>query len=1277
MRLALLAVLAVAGAARAQFERMAALHETVVSAHSAGGDVGLFTYDHDPGAWLDNLAFGKLRAGVRAGDQTLWLADAVDRTVRNSPGGEGVEARGTLHGREVLLEALPTAAGRDTAAWEGSALFKLSCPGQAPVIRFGSVGRVRIHGFRPEKTFRPEYLLKPDVLPPEAAANEVTVAGDVATIATPGLPTVVVRCSAPLASDGIWLTASAPAGPLWLHVAFAASADRARELVDREPTAVERECRERFAALVAASSIETPDPALNDAYRAALVNLEYTWRRPYGWIESVHHWGTFWTMQHTLAADWIGQADRSKECLLAHAERLMPSGQVPDLDPSGRARVDFGGWNQFWCWSVGHLWGQSGDRDFLERVDGPLKRVVEQTFAAHDPDGNGLLGFGQQIGNQEDYITTPCDGTSPTIAGLEMLRLRAEVALELGRLDEAAELEAQAARVLAALRRELYRPDLGRFIFYRDPLGVEHLEGQYHTYIWPVIFGVLDGPEAYLSMMHVADTLTGDEGQIYCSNNFPRHVRATVGSQDGAQQQPWATLGWAAVGDAERAVKPLQWIARWVTNEVNQGSWPEVAESHPSYFSPPAGVFVSATIEGLFGLKMDRPNNRLTVSPCLPAEWKRARIVTPEVVMTVTQEERRRVIRVRCAEPRSIYLNTMLPSAMMLTLTANGRAYPRPPFGAVDRSSTWWESAEPIREATLVLTWEPIGDRVRVSSRYGRLTVETQDIAQGALLDPRNAMQLAPIDLGTRRILISAAPAGELSRDYGAAGRRCAGDVRLFQHLGLFALEVPPQWLPINASELLERPGAQPWRGIVTRSGTDWRLAVYNDQTTADQELNLGRLRLGPIERLGPRRRMPGSRAIDRTNQPPLDVALRAPDLARLGPGRTEYAVGEDDVELRGAVDLSPIFSADPALRALALARCRPVPLPEETLLDDDGWRSWRFWSALGHQPWASLRPPLEGLEADPIEPPAAPGLRFANPRGKLAVVSRHLDRPSVRIPLSGRASRVYLLVVPLLDNVNVYAPVADVTVKCGDGTYFRRRLHFPGDLDWWGPKHILGDFATVDTDWCDSLRFEAPQAVMNILEVDLGGWRPVESVTVEAVGAYPCLGLAGVTLFGSPDPGVELPEGARAYLRYLPVQVFGFDQPSLDGWEIEGTAWGIGDPATDPWQRRGASRWFADSLAHGEPATGVLRSPPFEVTGGRLEFTANGHGAGCWFALADAATGQELRRAGAPGATGAFGTVTWDVAELRGRRVRFVATDAETAPAYAWIAFDALVMLP
>jgi hypothetical protein len=272
---------------------------------------------------------------------------------------------------------------------------------------------------------------------------------------------------------------------------------------------------------------------------------------------------------------------------------------------------------------------------------------------------------------------------------------------------------------------------------------------------------------------------------------------------------------------------------------------------------------------------------------------------------------------------------------------------------------------------------------------------------------------------------------------------------------------------------------------------------------------------------------------------------------------------------------------------------------------------------------------------------------------------------------------KVYILLLPLLDNHDVHSPVARVRADCEDGVTVARTLYFPGDLDWWCPREVVGDFATADSGWTRSIGVPTPSGVFDVIELDLGAVREVRRLVVEAVGALPAIGVVAVSGLGPLDASL-LPEDVRPPTALRdPVVVADFEDGTLGKWQAEGDAWAVGGSRGDRWGRQGQGECFADSLANGEERVGVLRSPPFRVTLPALSFLANGWGSGNYFALVDAATGRTLRRAPAPDRTGRFVQVRWDVADLEGTEVVFEAVDAKSKPAWAWIAFDRVMLSP
>jgi putative heme-binding domain-containing protein len=167
---------------------------------------------------------------------------------------------------------------------------------------------------------------------------------------------------------------------------------------------------------------------------------------------------------------------------------------------------------------------------------------------------------------------------------------------------------------------------------------------------------------------------------------------------------------------------------------------------------------------------------------------------------------------------------------------------------------------------------------------------------------------------------------------------------------------------------------------------------------------------------------------------------------------------------------------------------------------------------------------------------------------------------------------------------------------------------------------------------------------------------------------------LAGI-LEALDSRGAEPPAALREWAASLvPVLLAG----KSAAWSFEpGAAVG-----KNPWaiQERhcadGQAAQVMSSIVGGEALTGTLRSAPFAAPE-KLRFYLCGHdgfpgkpaGGKNFVRLVDATDGRVFREA-APPRNDVAQRIEWDLSGLRGRSVRFEATDGDNARAYAWLAF-------
>jgi hypothetical protein len=210
------------------------------------------------------------------------------------------------------------------------------------------------------------------------------------------------------------------------------------------------------------------------------------------------------------------------------------------------------------------------------------------------------------------------------------------------------------------------------------------------------------------------------------------------------------------------------------------------------------------------------------------------------------------------------------------------------------------------------------------------------------------------------------------------------------------------------------------------------------------------------------------------------------------------------------------------------------------------------------HPPWWNAKSPLEALSGhDRLAMPGLAGVPFAIDDGRLVPIGL-ATRQRLELPLwpgspSGRVAKVICLVVPFLDNHDMFSVVGRASLLGGGAVLASAELHFPGDFDWWYPPQAVGEFATAATDrdgglpllpalgrhadWPEArppafpsprVWSRAPALVTSgavVCAVEMVPPRPIaaESFVFEAIGELPAFGVLAATAL-TVEPGSSAP---------------------------------------------------------------------------------------------------------------------------------------------------------
>lgn len=1142
-----------------QDERASAWGQSMVFMRQAYPNMALMTYDNIVHRGSEHVVLAKLVVGVGNESPTwlTWEACTAETTADNVPG--GLVSRTVLaDGGSLTAELYPLMAGRAPDAWEGGAVLRISCERETGLwLKFGGGKIAFMH-------YSPNISMAGDQIDCEESSAELdgstvflshgtvplfTAVSADADFRVETLPEAVTGrgadCGANCgASCGAYAVAHTARNQLCLTAGFARSRERARQLAQTDAAAEILRIQAYYRGLCEHWRLDTPSANLNEAFTHALYHLEYAWLEPYGWIESIQHWPTMWHMEHTAAEEWNGHSERVKTCLTAQMQRVFDNGAIPDLCPNGEGRRDWGGNNQFFLREVLHYVRMTGDLDFAAQAEPFMERALKQSFAEYDPTSSGVIGWSTQIGNQEDMESTPGKGAATGSEGVRMLEIMAELKELLGKPEEGARYRAHAAYCLDQLRQTLWLPDLGRYAWYEDSVGEKRLDTTYHGIAYPVIYGQLDAFDSKSALDHLKHRLSGPEGEIYQSNHFGDHAYwdvPTWGMQCGSDMQPFATAAYAAVGDAQAAVRPLEFIAKRVCGPYQRGAWPETAnETRFAYFSPSAAVYAQAVIESIFGLSRDAIRNETVLAPCMPEDWPSAGLTLPGLSIRYEKKDSacrlelhadgdhtRKLLRLRCAPYRSI------------SVSVNGREVP---VRTVPQCG-WFEAEADLGTDTVIsVSWRLLPLSLSID---GPQTAACGDEVCFSLSGTDGSVELIGLD-DRCGLFQHAVIAGGLLTARVRTG--LLAPYEKFGPLGMmnfarrqFALLLRQGGRSFSMPCTLTLLPALTVTGVWEPPARQAVLRVQNH--TARPITGNCVLTFGGCSLTGRAGLPAGSSAELRFPAPAgLDPLL--------SPGQNRAVLSCPGAQL----------SLEFPLQAAGIpARVEGLPLPDEAVLPAEAWRELGMHA---HQGCILQNPDifLKDFFTRYQQVQVIDGVPLPlNPNGFLPISQEKY--PVLTLPMGGRRiKKLYLLMCAFINNSDTFARVFRVEAEAGrEGAYmrpiFHRELCSPGALDMGYGSGVIAGFATFVPGtqrgalpvfpeeagagdypqavppqypqrefWSQSPAVALDNNVFNLIELDFGHFVSLKELRITALEADAAAGLFAVAahLPAEPDPDVQ-----------------------------------------------------------------------------------------------------------------------------------------------------------
>ena len=393
--------------------------------------------------------------------------------------------------------------------------------------------------------------------------------------------------------------------------------------------------------------IDTPDPYINSGVKAQVMAMDNIWDDPVithgaiGWHNGQGGWRGGYCFVDAL---W---GDRLKTNIAHYVKHQESDGRIwayPSQD--GRynmslVMVDI--LMQYWDWS--------GDKSFFtdtiegknEAVYNLVKGHLEFMDKEMQVPGTNLYENWLDAWNTDNKWNNGGAGSIATSYTWRAYNTMAQIAAQIGKSDDAAKYQAKADAIKKEMNEQLWDTDTGVFGEVRERFGHGRLNAAPDlSSVYTVVdMGVATQEQVY-QMMRFTDyavpsianqrDIWHDIDFKYSSNRPPEHY-----SSDGLYIEEVMNNALAYFENGQRGMGMKQFRACLVPlmkgSAAGQGTAQHIVKASLENnghidFGDATSQYARTALEGIFGVKMHVPEGRVDITPGFPEDWKYASVET-------------------------------------------------------------------------------------------------------------------------------------------------------------------------------------------------------------------------------------------------------------------------------------------------------------------------------------------------------------------------------------------------------------------------------------------------------------------------------------------------------------------------------------------------------------------------------------------------------------------------------------------------------------------------
>ena len=507
-----------------------------------------------------------------------------------------------------------------------------------------------------------------------------------------------------------------------LYLSFHSPVTR-QSISEKELPALFDHAEKTRVTLTSRCLIDSPDPFLNAIGGALSIAGDAIWEEP-----SYLHGAISWRVRipgwrAAYVADVLGWNDRAEShfsayansqltapssgpvmmdsaCNLARAKKqigsaMYSSGYICPLpNQANLAELSHYDMNLVFIDALVRHFNWTGDVNFLKKIWPVIERHLDWEKRTFDADGDGLYDAYCCIWASDALYYNGGGVTHSSAYNYFINRSAARLATLIGKDPHPYQQEAD--KILEAVNQKLWMKENGWYAEFADASGYKKLHKS--AALWSVYHAIdswiADPFQEYQTLRYVDTQIPHIPFKISGMDNEKFSVLTTtnwmpyswsINNVATAEQMHTALAYWQG-GRNEEAFKLLKSV---VMDVMYCGSSPgnfamssiyNAASRNEGYrdFADVIGISSRTLIEGLFGIRPDRMNNRLILKPGFPDAWDHASIKLPYVEFNFRYDDgiSKYTILQKGNNTSKIILRIKAKAGQIADLTANGKPCP-------------------------------------------------------------------------------------------------------------------------------------------------------------------------------------------------------------------------------------------------------------------------------------------------------------------------------------------------------------------------------------------------------------------------------------------------------------------------------------------------------------------------------------------------------------------------------------------------------------------------